>query len=667
MKKIMNNKEAKETSLIDQYDNIGYETNLLLSQNLKLTYDTWKTHLGCMNVLVIGATGEGKSRNLVRPISYSLLKDPKSKKSMSFVFTDPKGELYQDTAGFFEANGYKIKVLNLIDMLHSDCYNCFKYFNFSKNPDITLMNFINSLVDASSGSGDGGSKDPYWPNMAKNLINSLAFYAYYELPAEYQNLSVISDMVPLFFKGENDEFAPIDKLYEKVKNVSLNKHPAIKWRNKIKNAQGKELGSILGATNDALRLWADSNVRRLTEVDTINLDKIGDEPTALYVITPPDNSTFDFIVGTFYDQLISTLMYKANFIYNKKGLPHHVILMQDEAANTGKINDYNKKIAVWRSVNMSSIQIVQSSNQFKAMYGDKAQDVIDNAHITIFLGNGGNSIDNNGTAASDFISRALGKTTVKTESYSINYQKNEMDPLINSSINSSQRELMTPDEVKRLKYDECIVMVKGYKPFIDKKINLDTCLNFASSLYSNYSNGHWKLKDEFIYNIEEKKSTLEAYYRGKKETKEIDLIQSKTVKNRLIIDSLFSSFNKDGKFIYFEPSQFISVFELYDYLNTYEKYYSSEEIIGRYKMNPEIMGCFIRDSIYQEKKSEEKTKQKENTNNNSNHITQNLTFEMSLEEIKKIVALTKEGEEAIKKYKKGDKTAIINYSKKIGV
>jgi len=663
---------------VHNYSNVGHETNLILSQNIKITYDTWKTHLGCMNVLVIGATGEGKSRNFVRPNLYSLLTDPKNKKPMSFVCTDPKGELYQDSAGFFAANGYEIRVLNLIDMLHSDCYNPFRYFNFSKNPDITLMNFINSLVDASSG-GDGNSKDPYWPNMAKNLINSLAFYCYYELPAEYQNLTTVSDMVPLFFKGEKEAEAPIDKLYKTCKNVSMDKHPALKWRNKIKNAQGKELGSILGATNDALRLWADSNIRRLTQFDTLKLDEVGDRPTVLYVITPPDNSTYDFIVGTFYDQLISTLMYKANFIYNKKGLPHHVVLMQDEAANTGKINDYHKKIATWRSANISSIQIVQSTSQFKAMYGDKAQDVIDNAHITIFLGNGGNSVDNNGSAASDFMSRALGKTTVKAESYSLNYDKENIKPNINTSINLSQRELMTPDEVKRINYDECIVLIKGYKPFLDKKIDLNTSLNFASELFSDkevrkikdrsgkeIETVNWTLKKQFIYNIEDKLNTLDSFNQGYKECKEIDIMQTKAVKERLITDSQFASFKEEKRQnqLFIDNYQFKGLKDIELYLKSclISGSFDDDYLIDSFRNR--TSGAFIRESILEKNiKNDEKlnaTENSENTQIEYNKLASLSQFDIPFEIVNKMY---EESKLISKKILRGNKEVAQKYIK----
>lgn len=635
-----------------KYLNIGFETNLLLSENIKISYNTRKTHLGCMNVLVIGATGEGKSYRYIKPVSYSLLKDPKTGRKMSFVYNDPKGELYEDLAGFFEANGYQIGVLNLIDMLHSDCYNPFRYFNYSKNPDITLMNYINSLVEASAGKEGSQGDNAYWYNMAKNLINSLAYYCYYELPAEYQNFSTISDMVPLFFKGEKDKEAPIDKLYKSCKQISINKHPAIKWRNKIKNAQGKELGSILGTTNDALRLWADSNVRRITQFDTIRLDEVGDRPTALFVITPPDNSTYDFLVGTFYDQLISTLLYKANFIYKKKGLPHQVILMREEAANAGKINDYNKKIAVWRSANIASIDIVQSTSQEKAMFGDKAQDVIDNQHITIFLGNGGNSIDTSGSSAAEFMSRALGKTTVKAESYSLNYNQNDIRPVINSSINLSQRDLMTPDEVKRLGWDECIVMIKGYKPFKDKKINMNKCLNYASELYSTQDkNGNWSLKKEFIYDIEEKLQTIDSYNKGYEECKYIDKIQNTAVKKRLVVDSQFSSFKtiKKRNLIYINNDNYIGIDNITDYIRQNGKNLIVENLLEKLRNSSNEIGFFMRESILPKK---------DNISKNDTDISENSQLAeekedyLTLDEKKQMIKFTDESKKAEKEFLK---------------
>ena len=632
------------------YDNVGYETNQLLSQNIKVTFNTWKTHLGSMNTLVIGATGEGKSRYIVRPIMYSLPRDPRTKRLMSFVATDPKGELCRDIAGFLAANGYTIKVLNLVDMFNSDCYNPLKYVNFNTNPEMAITTFINGLVDAATG-GDN-SKDPYWGNMAKNVLNCLAFYVYYELPAEKQNLSTISDMITLFQMADDDIEAPIDPILRNCKAMPLEVHPAMKYRNKIQ-ARGKELTSILGTTNSALQLWADSGIRRLTEVDTINLHEIGDRPTALFVITPASNSTYDFLVGTFYDQLIETLMFKANVIL-KTELPHHVILVQDEFANTGKVNDYHKKIAVWRSVNISSIIIVQAPNQIKTMYEGKAQDIIDNVHITIFLGNGGNSIDSNGSSAADFMSRALGKTTVKSESYSMNYSKNDIKPIINSSIGNVQRDLMTADEVKRLAWDECLILIKGYKPFIDKKIDLNSCLNFGSDLFSTADkNGNRKLKKEFNYVIEERKQTLDSFFEGKKYLNEIDKIQFNTLKRTIVTNALFSSFEKDKNSVFIKNELFIGIDNIADMFCENYMYYTAEDMYKRFKKDKDSFSCYINDE-YIDLENCDNTPIEDTINNNNNKIIYTPAKVLSEEEEKNMKEFINTSKKAIEEAKKGD-------------
>ena len=207
------------------YTNTGHETNQLLSQNVKITFDTYKTRLGSMNTLVIGGTGEGKSRYIVRPIVYSMPCDPRDFKKItykknkkvppkhSFVFTDPKGELCRDTAGMLSACGYKIKIFNLVDMAYSDCYNPFKYINYNANPDQALTILIDGLVEASQ--GDGGSKDPHWPNMAKAVLNSLAFYLFKEQKFEYQNFTQMSKLLPKFRLPDKETVAPIDEILNK--------------------------------------------------------------------------------------------------------------------------------------------------------------------------------------------------------------------------------------------------------------------------------------------------------------------------------------------------------------------------------------------------------------------------------------------------------------------
>lgn len=554
---------------------LGHETNLLLSQNTKVSLNTWKTKLGSLNMLVIGATGEGKSRYVVRPLAYSSPVDPRAKKGAdgkdfypkaSFVFTDPKGELYNDTAGFFMASGYKVKVLNLVNMSASDCYNPFKYIYYNLNPDNALEILIDGIVNIAK--GQNSNADPHWTDNAKSLLNSIGYFVFYELPAKMQNFDTINQMIKLFKMGENDKEAPIDKLLRKCQQFPLIDHPAVQWRNKI-SAKGGELSSIVSSADTALKLWTNDNIKRIMNVDNIDLDTIGDEPTALYVITPVSNSTYDNIVATFYNQLFETLMYKAESVYKNKGLPHHVFVVQDEFANTGKIPNYDKKIATFRSCNISSIMIVQSPNQLKSMYDKEYQSIIDNTHITIFLGNGGLSADSNDISAAGFISRALGYTTIKTQSESISVNQNSKIfniKNVSTSINIQKRELMTPDEVRLLSAEEEIVIIKGEHPIIDKKIDLDSCLNYSSDLFSDEiiikdENGNEKksrkLKDKFKFDINETKSTYKSYEEGLEKCNQIDKMSSKIYYEKVLISSNYNKLQSGHKSIKYIKPEFV--------------------------------------------------------------------------------------------------------------
>lgn len=582
------------------YSNIGHETNIRLSQNVKISLNTYKTKLGSNNILIVGATGEGKSRNWVRPFAYSMPMDTRQIKDKngnlynpksSFVFTDPKGELFNDTAGIFKANGYDVKVLNLVNMGASDCYNPFKYIYYNDNPESALEILIDSVVNVAK--GQNSNADPHWSDNAKNILNSIAYYVYYELPAKYQNFDTINQMIKLFKMSDDDVEAPIDKLFRTCQQFPLNDHPAIKWRNKV-SARGGELSSIVSSADTALRLWTSDSIKNIMNVDNINLDTIGDKPTALYVITPVSNDTYNNIIATFYNQLFETLMYKAESVYNNKGLPHHVFVVQDEFANTGKIPSYDKKIATFRSCNISSVMIVQSSNQLKAMYDKEYQSIADNAHITIFLGNGGISIDSNDISAAGFISHALGKTTIRTEGQSLSYQNQNTaqifdKPSLSTSINIQQRDLMTPEEVRQLPSDECIVLIKGEYPIRDKKTNLDTCLNYGSDLYTNLVDGKdgdgkpikfRALKNAFKSDIRFDKNTLNNYKLGLNNCELIDNMGKENLYNKIIVSSNYNSINKENESIFINKDKMLWASDLAEYIEQY-----IDELVNRLQKN----------------------------------------------------------------------------------
>lgn len=508
-----------------------HETNLLLARDIKISYDTWLTKLGSVNTLVIGGTGEGKSRGFVRPNIYSLPVDPRDKKPISFVITDPKGELCRDTAGFLEANGYTIKIFNLLDQYYSDCYNPFRYI---RNPE-SLLIMVDSIVDNANGGQQ--PKDPHWPNSAKNLLNSICYAVYYEFSFRDQNFSTVSRLLDKCsssqqdddFKSEYDLF--IDELEEN--SAYGPEHPAVIWRRKV-SAKGSEMSSIISTAQTAIRLFASKDIQHLTDVDTIGLDEIGDRPTALFIIISTTNRTYDFLISLMYTQMFESLYYKAQHIYDG-ALPHHVTFFQDEFATTGKIPDFDRKIATFRSVNISTCIIVQSPNQIKSIYENTYSNIIDNVHLYVFLGSGGLGSE----SASKWMEEVLGLITVLVEHTSV--KENSSPGILGGDTKTleysyvpTERPLKYADEIFRIKPDRCIIIIKGQKPINNYKINPDTTPNFSLDKYSVRTAHGRVLKKEYLWPVNDKdpdrpakRRTYESYLQGIENASAIDLLQAK--------------------------------------------------------------------------------------------------------------------------------------------
>ena len=305
-------------------------------------------------------------------------------------------------------------------------------------------------------------------------------------------------------------------------------HPAVVWRRKV-SATGKEMSSIISTAQTAVRLFASKDVQRLTNVDTLAMDTIGDRPTAFYIIIPTTNSTYNFLISLLYTQLFESLYYRAQNVFDGS-LPHHVTFFQDEYANVGKIPDFDKKISTFRSVNLSTCMIVQSPNQIETLYDKAAADIMDNVHQTVFIGSGGQGEK----SATKWVSNALGIKTIQAEQTSVHKSKTvDLFGIDGSTVEHSysavQRQLMTQDELYRLPPDRRIVMIKGQKPFLDYKINPDTCLNFCSDLFTVQGKHGRKLRPEFLYPINDKdpahparKRTADSYKRGVEQSVEID-------------------------------------------------------------------------------------------------------------------------------------------------
>lgn len=510
-------------------EKITRETNLLLSQNVKISYNTWLTGLGSLNTLVIGGTGEGKSRGFVKPNIYSLPVDPRDGKPVSFVFTDPKGELARDTAGFLEDNGYEIRIFNLCDQYYSDCYNPFRYI---RSPE-SLLIMVDSIVENANGGHQ--PKDPHWTNSAKSLLNSVCYAVYYEFEFKNQNFSTVSSLLNKCGSAENDNNykSDYDIFIDYLEETSSygEDHPAVVWRKKV-SAKGAEMSSIISTAQTAVRLFASKDIRRLTDVDTLAMDEIGDRPTALYIIVPTTNRTYDFLISMLYTQLFESLYYRAQNIYNG-ALPHHVTFFQDEFATTGKIPDFDKKIATFRSVNISTCIIVQSPSQIETVYEKAYPDIINNVHMYVFLGSGGLGEK----SATKWMETAYGPKTIQAEQTNV---KDSRGPLLSSDGHSiehsyapTDRPLEFADELFRMDAKECRIFIKGHKPIKDYKINPDKCRNFSLKKYSKKGRYGRELKDKYLWQTNDKdpdrparRKTHESYIKGLNNAPSIDLYQS---------------------------------------------------------------------------------------------------------------------------------------------
>ncbi len=524
----------------------GRESNLLLSQNIKISYNTWLSKLGSLNCLVIGGTGEGKSRGFVKPNIYSLPVDPRDGRPISFVFTDPKGELCRDTAGFLEANGYQVRVFNINEQRFSDCYNPFRYIRSADS----LLIMVDSVVE--NANGGKVPADPHWMNSAKSLLNSICYAVYYEFAFRDQNFTTVSELLNMcgFSEGDENYQSGYDVwLDHLMKNSRMGEeHPAIVWRRKV-SATGKEMSSIISTAQTAIRLFASKDIQRLTNVDTLEMDTIGDKPTAFYIIIPTTNSTYNFLISLLYTQLFESLYYRAQNVFNGS-LPHHVTFFQDEFSNVGKIPDFDKKIATFRSVNLSTCMIVQSPNQIETLYDKAAADIMDNVHQTVFIGSGGQGEK----SATKWMSNALGIKTIQAEQTSVHASKTVgMFGLDGSTIEHSyNRPLMTQDELYRLPPNQCIVMIKGQKPFLDEKIDPDLCLNFSSDQFSVQGEHGRKLRKELLYPINDKdpkyparKRTSDSYRLGIEQSVKIDKEQEERRKQDMKEDEKYDPVSKN--------------------------------------------------------------------------------------------------------------------------
>ena len=389
---------------------------------------------------MLDGSGAGKSASYVIPNACQLLG--------SYVFTDPKGELYDKTAGYLKEKGYKIKVLNLVRPQKSDGYNPLLHIKNEIDVDVVA----NTIV---KGQGESvKSSDPYWDDMAEMLLKALIYYLKAVRPPEEQNLASCAELV----RAANNNGG--DNLLTNLMNQLPFDHPARMNYKSIEIALEKTYGSILSSLQSKLGKFDSKEIAELTSTNTIDFEEIGKEKTAVYVISSDTHAAYDFLLTIFFSQMIQQLYDFADESGGALPVPTYFIL--DEFANIGKIPDFDKKISTSRSRKISFSVILQNLDQLEAVYKEAHETIMGNCDTHLFLGS-------NSQKTVEYFSKALGEKTIFRESESVNKDREDWKQGKSISEQNMGRALLTPDELRRLDVDQCIIYEKGLKPIKAQK------------------------------------------------------------------------------------------------------------------------------------------------------------------------------------------------------
>ena len=354
-----------------------------------------------------------------------------------------KGELYDKTAGFFKAKGYDIKVLNLIRPQNSDGYNPLNHISNDIDVDIIANTVVKGQTHA------GGSSDPYWEDMAEMLLKALIYYLKAVRPPEEQNLASCAELV----RAANNNGG--DNLLTNLMNKLPYDHPARMYYKSIEIAPEKTYGSILSSLQSKLGKFDSREIAELTSTDTIDFKEIGSKKTVVYVISSDTHTAYDFLLTIFFSQMIQQLYDYADT--NGGALPVPTYFILDEFANIGKIPDFDKKISTSRSRKISFSVILQNLDQLEAVYEKSHETIMGNCDTHLFLGS-------NSQKTVEYFSKALGEKTIVRDSVSVNKDRNDWKQGKSESDQIMGRALLTPDELRRLDSDLCIIYEKGIKP-----------------------------------------------------------------------------------------------------------------------------------------------------------------------------------------------------------
>lgn len=431
-----------------------FENNIILTETERLTLNSrpkQPKYARNKNVIVIGSSGSGKTRFYLKPQLMQMTPN------VSYVCTDPKGTIIVECGKMLVNGGYRIKVLNTINFKKSMHYNPFHYIRSEKD----ILKLVNTIIANTKGEGEKSTED-FWIKAERLLYSALIGYIWYEAPEEEQNFSTLLEFINASETREDDEEFKnaVDELFEELEAENP-EHFAVRQYRKYKLAAGKTAKSILISCGARLAPFDIQELRKIMSYDEMELDMIGDQKTAMFVIISDTDDTFNFVVAIMYTQLFNLLCDKADDEHGGR-LPYHVRLLLDEFSNIGQIPKFDKLIATIRSREISASIILQSQSQLKTIYKDAAETITGNCDTVLFLG---------GKESSTLkeISETLGKETIDlyntsdtrgtSQSYGLNYQK-------------TGKELMSRDELAVMDGNKCILQLRGVRPFLSNKYDI---------------------------------------------------------------------------------------------------------------------------------------------------------------------------------------------------
>lgn len=431
-----------------KYANAHSMENKILTQNVAIGLDGRK-HRRNLNTLVCGGSGAGKTRFFAKPNLCQA--------NSSYVVLDPKGELLVSTGKLLEAKGYSIRVLDLINMDRSHCYNPFVYLR----DDNDIQRLVTNLFKNTTPKGSQ-SQDPFWDQAATMLLLALVFYLHYEAPPEEQNFPMVMEMIRAGDVREDDDTykSALDILFERLE-MRNPEHIALKYYRNYHSGSGKTLKSIQITLISRLEKFNLDSLASITQNDELELWSLGEQKTAIFAVIPDNDSSFNFLVGMLYTQLFQQLYHQADFVHGGR-LPVPVHFLMDEFANVALPDEFDKLLSTMRSREISVSIIIQNLAQLKALFEKQWESIVGNCDEFLYLGG-------NEQSTHEYVSKLLGKETIDTNTYG---QSKGRNGSYSTNYQLAGRELMTPDEVRMLDNRYALLFIRGERPLEDFKYDI---------------------------------------------------------------------------------------------------------------------------------------------------------------------------------------------------